>query len=136
MRVFGDAFGDPHTYTGQPPSDTYVGTLLAKPHVIVLAAFDGEDVVGGLAAYELEKFEQERREIYLYDLAVAATHRRRGIARRLIGTLQQIAREQRAYVIFVQADYGDDAAIALYASLGTREDVMHFDIAAADGSTT
>ena len=33
-----------------------------------------------------------------------------------------------AYVIYVQADYGDDAAIALYSKLGIREDVLHFDI--------
>ena len=32
------------------------------------------------------------------------------------------------YVIFVQADHGDDAAIALYSKLGRREDVLHFDI--------
>jgi aminoglycoside 3-N-acetyltransferase I len=31
-------------------------------------------------------------------------------------------------VIFVQADYGDDPAIALYTKLGSREDVIHFDI--------
>jgi aminoglycoside 3-N-acetyltransferase I len=31
-------------------------------------------------------------------------------------------------VIFVQADPGDAPAIALYESLGTREDVHHFDI--------
>jgi hypothetical protein len=29
----------------------------------------------------------------------------------------------------VQADHGDDPAIALYTGLGTREDVLHFDIA-------
>jgi aminoglycoside 3-N-acetyltransferase I len=28
----------------------------------------------------------------------------------------------------VQADHGDDPAIALYTKLGTREDVLHFDI--------
>jgi aminoglycoside 3-N-acetyltransferase I len=33
-------------------------------------------------------------------------------------------------VIFVQADTGveDEAAIALYTKLGSREDVLHFDI--------
>jgi aminoglycoside 3-N-acetyltransferase I len=31
-------------------------------------------------------------------------------------------------VVFVQADRGDDPAIALYTKLGTREDVLHFDI--------
>jgi POT family proton-dependent oligopeptide transporter len=30
--------------------------------------------------------------------------------------------------IFVQADPPDDAAVALYTELGTREDVLHFDI--------
>ena len=31
-------------------------------------------------------------------------------------------------MIFVQADYGDDPAIALYSKLGRREDVTHYDI--------
>jgi hypothetical protein len=30
--------------------------------------------------------------------------------------------------MFVQADRGDDPAIALYSKLGVREDVLHFDI--------
>jgi aminoglycoside 3-N-acetyltransferase I len=34
-------------------------------------------------------------------------------------------------VIYVQAEYGDDPAIALNSKLGTREDVLHFDIAPA-----
>ena len=76
----------------------------------------------------LEKFERARSEIYIYDLAVRENHRRRGVATGLIRTLQQIARERGAYVIFVQADPGDEPAIRLYASLGTREDVHHFDI--------
>lgn len=51
------------------------------------------------------------------------------MAAALIGALQGIARERGAWVIYVQADYGDDAAVALYKKLGVREDVMHFDIA-------
>ena len=39
-----------------------------------------------------------------------------------------IAAARGAEVIFVQADYGDDPAVALYQKLGTREEVMHFDI--------
>ena len=42
--------------------------------------------------------------------------------------LQQIAKERGAYVIYVQADTVDGPAIALYESLGRREDVHHFDI--------
>jgi aminoglycoside 3-N-acetyltransferase I len=59
---------------------------------------------------------------------VAAPHRRQGIATTLIDRLREIARERGAWVVYVQADYGDDPAIALYEKLGVREDVMHFDL--------
>lgn len=129
--LFAAAFDDPNSYTAKPPADTWLAGLLAKEHVIALVSTDGEDVVGGLVAYELEKFEQERSEIYIYDLAVAESHRRRGIATALIGRLREIAAGRGAWVVYVQADYGDDPAIALYTGLGAREDVMHFDIAVA-----
>ena len=85
-------------------------------------------MVGGLAAYVLPKFEQERSEVYIYDLAVAEPHRRQGIATALIRELQAVAATRGAWVIYVQADHGDDPAITLYAGLGTREEVLHFDI--------
>ena len=129
LRTFGDAFGEPDTYRGAVPSDDYLRALLDGPTFVALAALAGEEVVGGLAAYVLDKFERERSEVYVYDLAVAEAHRRRGIARRLLEALKPIARARGARVIFVQADRGDAAAIALYQSLGTREDVHHFDIA-------
>jgi len=132
--MFGRAFGDEGTYTGAPPRDTYLVRLLGSDTFIALAALAGGEVVGGLAAYVLPKFERERSEIYLYDLAVAEAHRRRGVATALVAHLQAIAAQRGAYVIFVQADHGDDPAMALYARLGVREDVMHFDIAVHEDS--
>ena len=85
-------------------------------------------LVGGLAAYMLPKFEQARSEFYIYDLAVDERYRRQGVATALIGELQRLAARRGIYVIFVQADHGDDPAIALYTKLGVREDVLHFDI--------
>jgi aminoglycoside 3-N-acetyltransferase I len=126
--LFGEVFEDRATYGAQPPDDAYLAGLLAKENVIALVALDVDAVVGGLVAYQLEKFEQARSEIYIYDLAVAEAHRRRGIATALIERLREIAAERGAWVIYVQADYGDDPAIALYEKLGIREDVMHFDI--------
>ena len=69
-------------------------------------------------------------------MAVAAGHRRQGIATALIQELKRIAAARKAYVVFVQADKGDEPAIALYTKLGAREDVLHFDIAVegADGT--
>ena len=49
------------------------------------------EVIGDLAAYELKKFEQERSELYIYDLAVAAPHRRYGVTTARISRLKLIA---------------------------------------------
>jgi aminoglycoside 3-N-acetyltransferase I len=129
LTMFGEAFGEPETYGRARPSAAYLRRLLGSDAFIAIAAVHGDAVVGGLAAYALRKFEQERSEIYIYDLAVADAWRRQGIATALIGKLGEIGRARGAYVIFVQADLGDAPAIALYTKLGAREDVLHFDIA-------
>jgi len=129
LTMFGEAFQEPGTYGDAQPSAAYMERLLGSDTFIALAASSGEHVVGGLAAYVFPKFEQERSEIYIYDLAVAEAYRRQGIATALIRKLQRVGASRGAYVIFVQADYGDDPAIALYTKLGAREDVIHFDIA-------
>jgi aminoglycoside 3-N-acetyltransferase I len=126
--VFAEAFGDAKSYLATPPSEAYCRRLLGQPNVIALVAEQAGSVVGGLVAYELQKLESERSEVYIYDLAVAEAHRRQGIATALIARVRAIAHERGAWVAFVQADHGDDPAIALYTRLGTREDVMHFDL--------
>jgi aminoglycoside 3-N-acetyltransferase I len=128
LTMFGEAFDEVDTFAKARPGAAYRDRLLGSDYFIALAAVKGDEVVGGLAAYELKKFEQERSEVYIYDLAVDEGHRREGIATGLIEELQRIAAGRGAYVIFVQADYGDDPAVALYTGLGAREDVMHFDI--------
>ena len=135
LAMFGEAFDDLDTYVGKRPTPAYQRRLLGNDHFIALAAVTGDEVVGGLVAYELPKFEQERSEIYIYDLAVAGAHRRQGIATALIQALRTEAQRRGAWVIYVQADTGpeDEAAIALYSGLGIREDVLHFDIAVPTG---
>lgn len=127
--MFAAAFGEMETYLGDRPADEYLKGLLAKDHVIAIAAITGDAVAGGLVAYQLDKFERQRREIYIYDLAVDEKYRRRGIATALINALRQESVRRDAYVIFVQADLEDAPAIVLYEKLGAKEQVLHFDIA-------
>jgi aminoglycoside 3-N-acetyltransferase I len=128
LTLFGKAFNEVETYSGSRPSDAYHRKLLGTDTFIALAALKAGQVVGGLAAYELIKFEQARSEIYIYDLAVEEAHRREGIATALILELKKIAAARGAWVIYVQADYIDPPAVALYSKLGAREEVRHFDI--------
>lgn len=133
LAVFAEAFDARETYLGAQPDDGYLRAFLGGAQAIALAALDGPTVIGGLVAYDLAKFEQARREVYIYDLAVAAAHRRRGVATALIEALKPIAAARGAHVVFVQADPPDLPAVALYTKLGRREDVLHFDIP-LDGS--
>jgi len=133
LALFGDVFEDPETYVGAVPGEDYLRRLLGRDHVLVLVATSGTTVVGGIVAYLLDKIERERSEVYIYDLAVSRDHRRRGVATALIREVGRLAARHGAHVVFVQADRGDDPAIALYSGLGRREDVLHFDIPVEDG---
>lgn len=125
--LFAEAFDETDTYLGHQPADEYLLSLLSKDHVIACVALVDGRVAGGLVAYVLDKFEQQRSEIYIYDLAVDSQHRRKRIATELIRFLKREAAELGAWVVFVQADPIDTAAVKLYESLGIREDVIHFD---------
>ncbi len=134
LDLFAEAFEDRDSYAVRQPSEPYLAGLLESDSFIAVASFIEGKLVGGLAGYVLHKFEQERKEFYIYDLAVSESFRRLGVATALINTLQVTAAQRDIYVIFVQADYGDDPAIALYTKLGTRNDVMHFDILPSDSA--
>jgi aminoglycoside 3-N-acetyltransferase I len=133
-RMFAAAFDEPDTYA-RPPRAAYFDRLLANDTFVALAGTIAGEVVGGLIAYELVKYERERSEFYIYDLAVREDSRRRGIATALIEEVRRIAAANSGQVVFVQADHGDEAAIALYTKLGRREDVIHFDIPASGADT-
>lgn len=128
IEIFGVAFGEAHTYSHTKPSADYLKQLLRSDTFVAIAALAGNEVVGGIAGYLLRKFEQERSEFYIYDLAVAEAWRRQGIASGMITRLKQLAKDRGAYLIFVQADLPDAPAIALYEKFGKRERVLHFEI--------
>jgi aminoglycoside 3-N-acetyltransferase I len=128
LDLYGEAFEELETYGRARPDEAYLRDLLATPTFITLVAEHAGEVIAGLCAYVLPKFEQARSEVYIYDLAVASPWRRRGIATRLIEALKPIAARRGAWVIFVQADRQDGAAVALYEKLGVREEPLHFDI--------
>ncbi len=121
--LFGVVFNDPASYLSNQPSDDYLKRFLAaRNHIVLVAERDGR-VVGGLVAYCLMKFERERTEIYLYDLAVAEALRRHGIGRKLVDELRRVAKVLGAYIVFVQADEGDEA-VTFYEALHPAENIQ------------
>jgi len=136
LDCFGKVFNDPEAYLDKKPSKQYLEELLAGNSFICLVAISNSKIIGALAAYELKKFEQQRSEIYIYDLAVYENFRRQGVATALIEHLKPIAKERGAWVIYVQADYIDEPAVKLYSKLGIKEKVLHFDISVTPKTDT
>jgi ribosomal protein S18 acetylase RimI-like enzyme len=95
-----------------------VEAYLADPaNFLHLAIVDG--VAAGFArGMRLARLDSERCQLFLYEIGVAETFRRRGVARALIADLLDLARAERCVEIFVLAEPDNDAALALYRATG------------------
>lgn len=92
--------------------------LLADPRSLVLVAFDGAVPVGLVLAHELPRRHGDRSKLFVYEVDVAETHRRRGVATALLERLAGLARERGIRSGFVLTDRDNVAANALYRSAG------------------
>jgi GNAT superfamily N-acetyltransferase len=118
------------TYAG--PGDPEA--LLADPRTLLLVALDGERPVGFVLAHELPRRHGDRAKLFVYEVDVAETHRRRGIAAALLGRLGELARERGIRTGFVLTEPGNDAAGALYRDAGgAGEEVVQWTFAYGDG---
>ena len=110
------------------PSDHYLSTLLQKPHFKAFIAKVDTVVVGGMTVYILDQYYSSTSQAYLYDLGVARSHQRNGIARALIEALKTFCAAHGIEEVFVQADSEDEHARAFYRSTSPSRvsDVVHY----------
>jgi aminoglycoside 3-N-acetyltransferase I len=92
--------------------------LLADPRTLMLVAFDGERPVGFVLGHELPRRHGERAKLFVYEVDVADTHRRRGIASTLLSKVRELARERGIRAGFVLTEPDNNPANALYRSAG------------------
>lgn len=102
----------------QPLSDGYLDRLLGQEGFWALAAFDGEQIIGGLTAHVLPMTSAETSELFIYDLAVRRDRQRSGVGRRLIADLRAQSAAAGIEVLFVPADNDDTHALDFYRALG------------------
>jgi ribosomal protein S18 acetylase RimI-like enzyme len=102
------------TYDG--PGDPEA--LLADPRTLMLAAFDGDLPVGFVLAHELPRRHGDPAKLFVYEVDVAESHRRRGIASALLAQLATLARERGIRTGFVLTEPDNGPANALYRRAG------------------
>ena len=109
--------------------------LLADDRTLFLVAFEGREPIGFVLAHELPRRHAPRSKLFVYEVDVAAPHRRRGVATALFEELGRVARERGVPAGFVLTDRGNATAMALYRSVGGRDpqDVVEWTFRYTDG---
>jgi ribosomal protein S18 acetylase RimI-like enzyme len=94
--------------------------LLADPRTRFVVALDGDEPVGFAFGYALPRRHGVPATFFVYEVGVDEPYRRRGVARRLMREL--LTGHEDAFVL---TEPGNDAANALYRSLGgTRSEAV------------
>ncbi len=96
--------------------------LLADPRTLLLVAFHGERPVGFVLAHELPRRHGDPAKLFVYEVDVAESHQRRGIASALLAGLAELARERGIRTGFVLTEPDNGPANALYRSAGGATD--------------
>lgn len=99
-------------------SDACLDRLLAREEFWAIAAWDGDQVIGGVTAHTLPMTNADASEVFVYDIAVRSEHRRKGVGRRLITELRERAAANGIRTLFVAADNQDSDALDFYRAVG------------------
>jgi aminoglycoside 6'-N-acetyltransferase I len=93
--------------------------FLADPrHHLVVAVEDGV-VVGFVSAVHYVHPDKPRPELWINEVGVAATHRRRGLGTRLLRALFAVGRDLGCAEAWLLTDRANTAAVRLYAATGS-----------------
>lgn len=115
------------TINGKVPTEKYIIESLAKPHYHVFVAIHENQVVGGQTAYELQLFDEEKTEMFLYELGVVESHRQQGVAMQLISALKAFCLQRGIDTLFVGTEMENLKARNLYLKTkGAFEEVAWF----------
>ena len=104
------------------PSDPVAtARFLAEPGHHLLVAYDADErPVGFVSGVEMTH-PDKGTEMFLYELAVAASARRQGVGRALVEALAKHAHESGCYGMFVFTDEDNAAALATYHRAGAGD---------------
>jgi ribosomal protein S18 acetylase RimI-like enzyme len=100
------------------PAPEYLVRFLSRPDNVLIVATIGGVPVGFLLAYLLDRADRDQQMMFLYEIGVAESHRRRGIGTRMITELKALCWAQNVMKMWVPTGRSNVAATRLYASTG------------------
>ncbi len=123
VELLNEVFKEPNKVA----SEKQLKKLLNKPDFHAIVAIKEGIIIGGLTAYELERYYTDKVELYIYDIAVKTELHNQGIGKGLIDYLKDYSTKNGIETIFVEAHSEDEQAVKFYQStFGKGEKVDHF----------
>jgi aminoglycoside 6'-N-acetyltransferase I len=116
-RVAPDVFDD-------EVSEQRVSEFLSDPRHHLAVALDARMVVGFASAVHYVH-PDKRPELWINEIGVAPTHRRRGLGKKLLRALFEVGRELGCKEAWVLTERSNPPAMRLYASVGGTEPSEH-----------
>ena len=95
-----------------------VAELAARPTAFSVLAFDGDTPVGLVNCIEGFSTFACRPLVNLHDVAVLGSHRGQGVGRRMLGLVEELARQRGACKLTLEVLSGNHSAMALYRRAG------------------
>ncbi|MCP4549944.1 MAG: GNAT family N-acetyltransferase [bacterium] len=105
---------------GNAAPDPSLHLSLGDEQGYLLAAVQNNQPLGFLIAYLLPRFSNPEPMMLLYEIEVAATHRRQGVGRAMIDKLKTICHKRNCFKMWVLTNTSNLAACGLYTATGAE----------------
>lgn len=102
------------------PEAKVLADRLQDPAVFFVAALVEDELVGGMTIYVQPSLYTDQVYYNIFDMAIKQAWQNRGIGRKMLHFMIELARQDHAEALYIEADDGDDAANHLYHSLAVR----------------
>ncbi|XP_066234079.1 N-acetyltransferase 8 isoform X1 [Saccopteryx leptura] len=113
-------------YSLQTDMSDITKSYCSKPGSCFWVAESGGQVVGTVGARPVEEPTLQKKQLELLHLSVALEHRGQGIAKALVRTLLQFARDQGYSEVVLSTSMLQHSALALYQHMGFQKTGQHF----------
>ena len=122
-----------------PIDDRGTRDFLSDDRHHLAVAIDGDRVVGFVSAVHYAHPDKRYPEMWINEVQVAPTHRRRGVAKAMLTRILQHARDLKCTEAWVLTDRDNAPATSLYSTLGGEAGsdgglMFSFTLEAEDGS--
>lgn len=107
----------------ETPELAAVKAYLSDGRNVLLLAYEGSEPVGFLRGTELTQLRSKRKQLFLHEIAVGESFRRRGVGKALVTALLRDCRELGFEEVIVYVDPTNAPAVRLYLTTGALPEV-------------